>query len=111
MDTEARSVKRDTLSQLTHLRDDFSDEIPTEMVTSISPDNRKMVRKAWFAGVIAALDNALTDNLIPNEYREEVKKFIESENERFEKESTTVKRTTEQDLNRAKSILDKVLGR
>ena len=112
MDKESKE-SRDILSQLAHLRDDFSDEVSSEMITSISPDNMFMVRKGWWQGVIASLHNALSENLIPDKHKGDAERFLEEETERLSKEAKRDprKRTTAQDIERAKNILDKVLGR
>ena len=46
---------------LERLRDEYSDDIPQEIVHSNSLNNKFKVRGSWFQGVIAILENGITE--------------------------------------------------
>lgn len=53
---------RESIARLTSLRDDWSSEIPEEVLHSDSDDGQHKVRNAWFGGVIGELDLLLIDH-------------------------------------------------
>lgn len=59
-------TKEEVVDYLTHARDDWSDEIPAQMIHSDAQNNKFKVRKNWFVGVSAMLSNVLDENVIKN---------------------------------------------
>lgn len=113
MESKNKTVPSDTLTKLTHLRDDFSDEIPKELITSATSNNKYKVRVAWWTGLLAGLENAVSEGLVETDKKELVEHFVEKEYERLQKNAKTDSRTrtTVDDLKRANKILDIVLSR
>ena len=54
----------DLLEHLRGLRDDWSDEIPEEIIHSDAPDSKFKVRASWFVGVTADVFCALEEGEI-----------------------------------------------
>lgn len=75
---EKLNEERNYLERLRDLRDSYSDEIPKEIVSSISPEKRFKVRKVWWQLITLNLRQALKKGQIPNpEIQEEVEGFLE----------------------------------
>lgn len=55
MNTLEKAESFDYLEMLNHLRNDYSDEIPTSMVNSTSPNPLFKVRKGWFLNIMNIL--------------------------------------------------------
>ncbi len=56
---EEKLMRLPPKDRLRHLRDDFSDEIPNEIIHSTSLNKAFKVRVGWFQGVTATLEAAL----------------------------------------------------
>lgn len=92
--------------ELREFRDAFSDEIPAEILNSISPNNRFKVRKGWFQGLVARLEcgimfGDITNPLIVSKTERGMARFTSS---RFQKNLTT-----KRDITYANLLIDLVL--
>ncbi len=105
---EEERNERYCLERLRWLRDEFSDEIPEEILSGVSPQKNFKVRRNWWQGVVGTLANALERGKITNpEVQEEVKGFLEHyTSEKFHEQPLT----TAEDIKRANEIIDLVLG-
>lgn len=106
---EEERKERDYLERLRKLKDEWSDEIPKKIIHGPSSDLKKFkVRRNWWQGVVGSLAMALERGQIPNpEVQEEVKEFLEHyTSEKFHKQPLT----TAEDIEKANSIINLVLG-
>ena len=92
--------------KLRHLRDDYSDEIPDEIIHSTSPNNAFKVRRGWFQGVTANLEAALKETDDPV-LEAEVKWFVNHYTSDVFKAQGRTKNT---DIFAANRIINRVLG-
>lgn len=94
-----------TMEHLRRLREDFSDEIPSKVLHGHGDFK---VRRNWWQGVIGDLDSAINQGLVSKELREETEQFLAHyTSEEFHEQ----KLTTADDIQRANSLLDRVLER
>lgn len=99
--------KRSLLEHLVWLRNEFSDEIPDEIVHSTDKDNKYKVRRSWFTGVVAAAEEALRKGEIKTS---EGKLAVEQLSERFTSEEFIQKAKTEkEDIEKANELIDIIL--
>ncbi len=90
---------------LQHLKDDYSEEIPPEIM---SGKGEFKVRKAWFSSVVFGLQAALRDHLIPSEseLEEKVKAFAKHyTSDKFHTQALV----TREDIDKGNKILDEFL--
>ena len=91
------------------LRDTFSDEIPGEVIHSDAKNNRFKVRRNWWVGLLADLENGLEDGEFSDpQVQREIKDFTEFYYHRpnfFDKPLTTA-----DDIARANSLIRRILG-
>ncbi len=94
---------------LTELRDGFSDEIPTEVLHSISPNNRFKVRRLWFQDVVADIEYIMMHNDVTSpDVKEKAEKFIKHvTSHEFHQQPLTSKA----DIEEANEVIDLILGR
>ena len=74
---EEERKERDYLERLRNLRDNYSDEIPEEILSGLSKRKKYKVRRQWFHAVVGSLWNALrTGQISDPEVQTEAKEFI-----------------------------------
>ncbi len=94
--------------KLRYLRDNFSDEIPDQVIHSTSPNNAFKVRRNWFQGVVATLERALDEGLVSNPDMEwRVNVFIRDYTSQEFKDKPL---TEASDIDEANRIINLVLG-
>lgn len=94
-----------TMEHLRQLHDDFSDEIPGQVLHG---QGRFKVRRNWWQGVIGDLDRLMSHGQIPEELKGEVDEFMTHyTSEEFHSQPLT----TQEDLGRVNTLLRKILGR
>jgi len=84
------------------LKDEFSDEIPDKVLH----DGDFKVRRIWWQGLVSNLERGLDNGVVPEEFRPEVKRFVEHYTS---KEFHNQPLTTEADIKRANGLLDRIL--
>lgn len=57
--TPEKEIIANSIGKLKSLRDDFSEEIPTEIIHSSDNNNKYKVRGSWFQGITANVENLL----------------------------------------------------
>jgi len=97
------------MQHLEFLRDEFSDEIPAEIIHSDALNNRFKVRVGWFQGVVATAWNLLSEGQISGNRQQAaaqrlVDKFTSQE---FVDQDLTTRR----DITVANRLIDIILGR
>jgi len=93
-----------TIEKLGWLRDEFSDEIPNEVIHG---GGRFKVRRAWWQCLTGNLELGLQEGVIPEELREDTQTFLEDTITEFRQQSLTYP----EDIQRANNLLDRILGR
>lgn len=91
---------------LIFLRDTFSDVIPEREVHSNYLDNRYKVRKNWFAGVGASIENLLNHQ----EYSPETSEQIEAFFSRIYTEDFITRPTTAEDISCANALINHLVA-
>jgi len=96
------------LEKLRRDRDHYIDEIPPEVVDSLSPSKNFKARKVWFQLVVVGLRGALQNGQITDlEVAEEAEKFIKHyTSEKFHHQALT----TAEDIERGNRIINMALG-
>jgi len=107
--------KRETLPEFTlpehlrFLRDEFSDEIPVDVIHSNHPQNRFKVRRNWWAGLLADLEVGLAEGAFTDpDVQEKIRAFTDFYFHRpnfFDKPLTTP-----EDIAKANRIINVALG-
>lgn len=92
--------------RLRHLRDDWSDEIPDEIIHSTSPNKAFKVRVGWFQGVTATLEAAL-EQIDDPALEAEVTRFVNYYTSDVFKAQELTKAS---DIFAANRIINRVLG-
>ena len=112
MESEQKSkeiINQQMITDLKHLRDDYSEDIPDEILHSPmeSPPPKYKVRKAWFTVLVAMLDNLFRDNLIINvELNQKIQRYKKSVvNFEF-----TNRLTTRNDIDEANSLINEIIA-
>jgi hypothetical protein len=96
----------ETVEHLRWLHEEFSDEIPKEILSGHSPNRAYKVRGNWWAGVIADLDEMRHEEQIPLELSEEIDAFIAHyTSDEFHYQPLTLK----DDIDRANSLIGRLL--
>jgi hypothetical protein len=91
--------------RLRRLKNNYSDEIPDEVLHG---EGGYKVRRNWWHGVVGYVDQLKDQGQIPKELQTEVDQFITHyTSPDFHQQDLT----TEDDIKRANSLLDKLLGR
>lgn len=87
------------------LRDDFSDEIPEKM---LSGEGDFKVRRNWWQGLISYLYLGIKKGIIDASLKSDVDQFTsEFTTDEFKRKP----RTEKSDIDKANTLLDKILGR
>jgi len=90
-------------AELLELRDDYSDEIPD---TVVHGNLTYKVQRNWWTGVVGVLANLASEGVLQGELIREVDRFIKRySSQEFHRQPLT----TQQDLNNANAMLNKVL--
>jgi hypothetical protein len=96
------------LEHLRFLRDEYSDEIPTEIIHSTAKNNRFKVRKAWFAGLVGDLELVITDGLVTDR---SIALMAEAFMEKYTGEGFQHQvRTTKEDIELANNLINLIIG-
>ena len=91
------------------MRDLVSDEVPSEIIHSDSPNPNFKVTKAWWVGVFAIFENSIEAGEIGDLLRTEVEEFMEGF--RGQGFFHADKLTTAEDIQRANMMINRVLER
>lgn len=97
------------IDHLRKLRNDYSDEIPTDIIRGGVPHEqiKYKVRKNWWTSLVFGLERAHTKGLLPPELETEVLAFIRYYgSKKFHKQPLT----TALDIAAANELLNKILG-
>ncbi len=98
------------IEKLKHLRDDYSDEIPAEMVHSSSPERMFKVRRSWFHSLLVRLEVGLMDGVIKDpEVVSKVEEFTQWAKEDF-RVRDELRVTTREDIEKANDTISCVLN-
>ena len=94
--------------KLQWLRDKYSDEIPVEMISSLSPNRAFKARKGWFQSLIGVLGYAINRGFITRpEVLEEARVFFDRyTSEEFKRQP----RITADDIAQANEIINRIIG-
>ena len=100
------------VQKLEHLRDDFHDEIPAEVVHSSSPDNKFKAQRGWFHLVAGYLKSGLDDGYISDPtLKEKIEGFVEWCHEgEFKKMGYDETLTREEDIVKANDVINSTLA-
>jgi hypothetical protein len=97
------------LGHLSHLRQEYSDEIPSQIIHSSDKNNRFKVRKGWISNVVGDLEVAINQGVVTDP------KIIQAANEFIDwatgEEFGKQERTTKADIEKANRMIDQVLGK
>lgn len=97
------------LEHLRGLRTGWKDEIPGKVIHSNEPDNLYKVRRNWFTGVVADVENLLVEGSIRNGVK---KVAAEQLLERFTSDEFRDRDlTTPEDIQTANNLIDVILGK
>ncbi len=92
-----------TTEFLQHVKEDFSDEIPSKIMRG---EGEFKVRKGWFFYVTSGLQEASAKHLVPPELEEEVKAFVKHyTSDKFHTQALV----TREDIDKGNKILDEFL--
>ena len=69
--------KENFLSRLKELRDNWSNEIPKEVIHGRQENIDFKVRKNWWQGLFSNLDILVEDGMVPEQLIDEIKRFME----------------------------------
>ncbi len=95
------------LQRFKDFHDNFSDEIPEEMINGENPENHKYkVRGNWFAGVRNSLDFIASQNLFPEDFNEEWRSFFKAYGKRMTESNENI-RTTKEEIDTVNNLLKK----
>ena len=95
------------LQRFQDLHDNWSDEIPEEMIHSDNPvNNRYKVRGNWFATIKSNFENCKTFKIFPEEFNEEWKSFFKTYTLRMMSSKEEV-RTTKEEIDAVNKLLIK----
>jgi len=104
-----KTTREKTADQLMFMRDAFSDKIPTKILHSFDKDNKYKVKRGWFSGLNAHLENALISGILTDEVAIEVNKYFEWHDTKFCSKKDKDKITTQEDISKANEIISIVL--
>ena len=97
------------LEHLRGLRTDWKDEIPGKVIHSDAVDNQYKVRRNWFTGVVADVENLLIDGEITTD---EGKAAAGQLLDTFTSDEFANRElTTAQDIQTANRLIDVILGK
>lgn len=117
MEKEARPnspeiIKRELVTELKKLKTNYKDGIPKKIINSTSPDSGYKVQKFWFQDVVGRLNNVIRKQFeIPTitlELIEEITNYTEKISN--PKNGFTEKLTTQEDIDEAEAMIDKVVS-
>jgi len=105
--------KAETVKRLKSLRDDFSDDIPDEILHSNDEDNKYKVRGSWFQGVIADTEGLLSYASKDAPELEEIKEIMNYFTDSEEFRGKMSSRTERSDIDKGNRLIElalKVVG-
>ena len=97
--------KAELLVELKKLRDDYSDEIPERVVSSVSGPQYK-VRNAWFGLVSGNLEMAVLRGLVSEDLAKKQEEFADQ----FCNPGFGERLTTKEDIEAANALLDEAIA-
>lgn len=98
---------QEIIEDLKILRNNFSDEIPKEIIRGGQGDNslKYKVRKNWWMGVVDNISLIINENILPENISNQAKLFIE----KFTDISFNQRLTTVEDIAEANLMIEKIL--
>jgi hypothetical protein len=103
------TTREKTIENLLFMRDGCSDAIPGKILHSFDENNRFKVRRGWFSGLNAHLENAIVSDILPDEVVDEIKEYFEWHETSFCNKKDKQRLTTKEDIAKANNILNVVL--
>lgn len=98
------------LKHLAALRRGFSDEIPTEIIHSNSPNNLFKIRNTWWVNARADLENASNQNLVSDKkLKRAIRQFNRESGKLIFGDDTPASRRTAEEIKWANEFTDRVL--
>jgi hypothetical protein len=98
------SPREKLLLELRHLRDDYSDEIPEQVINSVTGQEYK-VRNAWFGFVAGHLELGEINGLISEELAEKARQF----GDKYCTDEFRDRLTTSEDIEEANALLNEAI--
>jgi hypothetical protein len=93
------------LQRFKDYHDNYSDEIPNEIINGENPENHKYkVRGNWFAAVKNSLENAALMKMLPEDFNEECRIFFREYGKRM-LEGNEIVRTTKEEIDIVNNLL------
>jgi len=90
------------LKEADRLLNEYSEEIPENLINGMSENLFFKVRTNWFGGCFALLD--YSDNFFPSDFNEEWKEFFYTFKKRRENDNDQT-RTTKEEIEKANNLL------
>ena len=107
MSAEQKITDLDIWDGFKHLRDDFSDQIPQERISSFSENKGFKVRTMWFQALAGQIERATNLGLLSDfEVEATSKNFLDK---CFSDEFRNRSNTTPQDIEEANSLINLIL--
>jgi hypothetical protein len=99
--------KADIVANLQMLRNEWSDEIPKEILQGDQGENppQYKVRKNWWHGLISCISYAVARDMLPQDISKDVSEFIRE----FASDNFRDRLTTAEDITKANVLIDKIL--
>lgn len=100
--------KKEYIEYFKTLHDNYSNEIPEEMIDGLDPKNHEYkVRGNWFTAIYNKFQNCESFGLFSEEFNEEWKSFFSKYGERMWSDGGRPVRTTKEEIEKADSLLIK----
>ena len=112
MSADRERAPHNPFIHIRRLRDDYSDEIPKEIIRGpvLGPEEKRFkVRINWWQGLLADLGYLQTNGLIPTELIDEVTEFIYYFASDMDNHIKEQERTSAEDIARANELITKIL--
>jgi hypothetical protein len=103
---ENKEEKLIFLREINNLLDNFSEEIPVEMIDGSQEQRNYKVRTNWFTGIIHILEYAITRGILGTEFLPEIEQFIKNFKSRRIEPSEI--KTTSEEIDTGNNLLKKV---
>jgi hypothetical protein len=105
MDKSINFESPNYLEMLTHLRNDYSDEIPNEIINSTSENPLYKVRRAWFDNIIRVIHEMAMGYYFMDDTTE-----LDKFSSYFTSPEFQVRSTTADDIARGNEVLDYLIS-
>ena len=103
------TTRKKTIDHLLFMRDTYSDEIPAKIPHSFDKDSNFKVKRGWFSGLNAHLENAIRSGILTTETVSEIKKYFDWHDTEFCNKIDKDRRTTPDDISKGNEIIGMVL--